>query len=154
MRRTRPQEDLEALGLFASMRRRDLAVLDRLFDRLDAPAGATLLHRDRPMNWLWVVSAGQLRTASDTAPRLIGPGQCFGVDRLLARTRSDADLFASVDSHVLVMGRRQVLGALDSLPGFAVALLAPGLARTGGGARQQMRGRVRCAPVPTELRVP
>lgn len=128
MRTRRPQPDLDALELFASLRRRDLVELDRHFDRLHAPAGAVLLRADRSMDWLWVVHAGRLLTTTDGGPQLIGPGEAFGVDELLGRRRTTGSLVAAVDSDVLVMRKREFLGALDTIPGFAAALVAPGFA--------------------------
>src|SRR4051794_39484727 len=146
MRRRPPQDDLAELALFTSMGRRHLAALDRLFDRLDPSAGTTLLRRNRPMDWLWVVVDGQLLATSGGVGRRTGPGECYGVADLLAQARSSADLIAEVDSHVLVMGRRAFLGALDSLPGFARAVLAPGVT---AGVDRDLRSTPSAVRLPT-----
>lgn len=120
---------LAQIPLFANCSKKELQHLRSLCDELDIAAGKVLTKQGSVGYECFVIVAG---TASveidDNVVTTIGPGGYFGELSLLDKQPRSATVTALTPMTVLVMGPREFMSAVDTVPGLAQKLLA-GLAR-------------------------
>jgi CRP-like cAMP-binding protein len=80
---------------------------------------------------LVLIVDGSFTASNGASSRVLGTGDHFGLDELMTSAPSDETITASTPSEVLVLGRRETLGLLFSVPHLARRLL------DGCGARRR-----------------
>ncbi len=122
-------EHLARIPLFADCSKKELLHLRSLCDEVDVPAGKVLTKQGSVGYECFVVVAGTASVAIDEqVVTTIGPGGYFGELALLDKQPRSATVTAVTPMSVLVMGPREFMGAVETVPGLAQKLLA-GLAR-------------------------
>lgn len=120
--------DLARLPLFAGIGRADLQLLAGRLDRIDLPAGATLIAADQPGEFAYVILAGTLRVhligadGNEVTLALLGPGEVVGEMALIdddVRSASVAALepvaLLRVDRAAFAYCRQHVPRVIDNL---------------------------------------
>jgi CRP-like cAMP-binding protein len=92
-------------------------------DPLTVPAGRQLAHEGAPARQFVLILDGSFTASNGSGARELRAGDHFGLDELVTSAPSDETITASTPSEVLVLGRRETLGLLFSVPRLARRLL-------------------------------
>jgi CRP-like cAMP-binding protein len=86
-------------------------------------AGAMVQPAGTRLQWIYLVLDGEVAVGFDRDDRLIGAGGVIGARSALAGDRAPAEIVALTRTTLFVLGLREFLGLLSSLPGlgFGVA---------------------------------
>jgi CRP-like cAMP-binding protein len=93
-------------------------------DEITIEAGRTLVEQGRTGHEFFLILEGTavIRRNNRKLAEL-GPGQYFGELSILDRGPRSASVVANTDMRVLVLGQREFVGVLDSIPGMAYKML-------------------------------
>lgn len=120
---------LAQIPLFANCSKKELQHLRSLCDELDVAAEKVLTKQGSVGYECFVIVSGTASVAIDgQVVTTIGPGGYFGELALLDKQPRSATVTAVTPMTVLVMGPREFMSAVETVPGLAAKLLA-GLAR-------------------------
>lgn len=101
-------EMLQAVSLFASMRRKDLESLARLADTIDVPAGKTLMREGDHGNEMFVVVAGSVEVErGGRRVTKLGPGEAVGEMALLSEGPRNATVTTLEPTTVIAIQHRE-----------------------------------------------
>jgi CRP/FNR family cyclic AMP-dependent transcriptional regulator len=133
MRRRRSNtQRLGAIPLFASCTKRELALVDRTFIELRAPAGTPLMRRGRPGRDVVVIVEGTViaRVGDQTTARLAA-GDVAGEVAALGHRAHFADVIAETDVVLLQCTAAELIGLLHDAPNLTRSLLTRLASRLG-----------------------
>jgi CRP-like cAMP-binding protein len=117
-------EELAGVPLFEGCWRQDLELVAREVDIVDLADGAVVAAEGRTGHELYVVVAGAAAVSRSGRPvGMLGPGDWFGEGPALAGARHPATVTATGGLRLVVIGRRQLLGLVQAVPGLARRLL-------------------------------
>lgn len=98
--------------------------LRRLGDVVRVVAGSTIQPQGGCSRWFHCVLEGTVAISDGGPPETGGPGTCFPEEALRGDiVPTAASVVAITEVTVLAMGLREFHGALDTIPGFAAALV-------------------------------
>lgn len=127
-RKTTIPFDLASVPMFADCSKRELALVSRLLDRTNYPAGKTIFAEGDHGQEFYVVIGGRVSVArSGKKVAELGPGQSFGELALLAPVPRNATVTALDETEVLILWEKDFKLLLDT-PAFRDKVLS-GLAR-------------------------
>jgi CRP-like cAMP-binding protein len=118
-------EQLGTVPLLASFSKRELAKVAKAADEVLVPAGREVVVQGEIGHECFVILDGEADVSVDS--RVIasfGPGDHFGELALLDGGPRTATVTARTDLDLLVLGRRELLGLLEELPGLSRKMLA------------------------------
>ncbi len=102
------REMLQAVSLFASMRRKDLESLARLADTIDVPAGKTLMREGDHGNEMFVVVTGSVEVErGGRRVTKLGPGEAIGEMALLSEGPRNATVTTLEPTTVIAIQHRE-----------------------------------------------
>lgn len=117
-------DHLANVPLFSSLNKRDLQRVAKASDELTIEAGRTLVEQGRTGHEFFLILEGSaVVRRNNRKVAELGAGQYFGELALLDRGPRSASVIANTDVRVLVLGQREFIGVLDSIPGMAHKLL-------------------------------
>lgn len=122
--KTSAADQLANVPLFASLSKKDLQRVAKASDEVTIEAGRTLVEQGRTGHEFFLILEGTAvvrrnnRKVTD-----LGPGQYFGELAILDRGPRSASVIANTEMKVLVLGQREFVGVLDSIPGMAYKIL-------------------------------
>lgn len=117
-------DHLANVPLFSSLNKRDLQRVAKASDELTIEAGRTLVEQGRTGHEFFLILEGSaVVRRNNRKVAELGAGQYFGELALLDRGPRSASVIANTDLRVLVLGQREFIGVLDSIPGMAHKLL-------------------------------
>lgn len=117
-------DHLANVPLFSSLNKRDLQRVAKASDELTIEAGKTLVDQGRTGHEFFLILEGSaVVRRNNRKVAELGAGQYFGELALLDRGPRSASVIANTDLRVLVLGQREFIGVLDSIPGMAHKLL-------------------------------
>ena len=122
--KTSAADQLAKVPLFSSLSKKDLAKVAKASDEITIEAGRTLVEQGRTGHEFFLILDGTavIRRNNRKLTEL-GPGQYFGELSILDRGPRSASVVANTDMRVLVLGQREFVGVLDSIPGMAYKML-------------------------------
>lgn len=117
-------DQLATVPLFSSLAKKDLQRVAKVSDEISIEAGRTLVEQGRTGHEFFLILDGtaDVRRNNRKVAQL-GPGQYFGELSILDRGPRSASVVANSDMRVLVLGQREFVGVLDSIPGMAYKIL-------------------------------
>jgi CRP-like cAMP-binding protein len=93
-------------------------------DEVSIDAGRVLVEQGRTGHEFFLILDGEaVIRRNNRKIATLGPGQYFGELAILDRGPRSASVIANTDMRVLVLGQREFVGVLDSIPGMASKLL-------------------------------
>lgn len=122
--RTSAADHLANVPLFASLSKKDLQRVAKASDEVTIKAGRTIVEQGRTGHEFFLILEGTAvvrrnnRKVAD-----LGPGQYFGELAILDRGPRSASVVATTEMDVLVLGQREFVSVLDSIPGMAYKFL-------------------------------
>ena len=117
-------DHLAEVPLFSEANRKDLELIARASDEVDAKAGRTLVEEGHLGHEFFLILEGTAKVIRDgNEVAELGPGQYFGELSLLDKGPRSATVVAATDMKLLVLGQREFLGVLDEVPGLAYKIL-------------------------------
>ena len=122
--RSSAADQLANVPLFSSLSKRDLQKVAKASDEVPIAEGQVLVEQGRTGHEFFLILEGDAvvrrnnRKVAD-----LGPGQYFGELALLDRGPRSASVVANSDMRVLVLGQREFIGVVDSIPGMAYKML-------------------------------
>jgi len=122
--KTSAADQLAKVPFFASLSKKDLQRVAKASDETPIAAGQTLVEQGRTGHEFFLILEGTAvvrRNNRKTAD--LGPGQYFGELAILDRGPRSASVVANTDMRVLVLGQREFVGLVDSIPGMAYKIL-------------------------------
>ena len=122
--RTSAADQLANVPLFSALSKRDLQRVAKASDEVAIEAGRTLVEQGRTGHEFFLILEGEaVVRRNNRKVATLGPGQHFGELAILDRGPRSASVIAETDMRVLVLGQREFVGVLDSIPGMASKLL-------------------------------
>ena len=122
--RTSAADQLANVPLFSALSKRDLQRVAKASDEVAIEAGRTLVEQGRTGHEFFLILDGEaVVRRNNRKVATLGPGQYFGELAILDRGPRSASVIANTDMRVLVLGQREFVGVLDSIPGMASKLL-------------------------------
>lgn len=122
--KTSAADHLATVPLFASLSKKDLQRVAKASDEVGIEAGRTLVEQGRTGHEFFLIIEGSAAVRRNNRKVTdLGPGQYFGELAILDRGPRSASVVANTDMKVLVLGQREFVGVLDSIPGMAYKLL-------------------------------
>jgi CRP-like cAMP-binding protein len=101
-------EMLKNVPLFASMRRKDLAAVERLADEIEIPAGKTLMRQGEMGHEMYVIASGSVSVVRNGENIInLGPGEVVGEMALLSRGPRRATVTTTEPTTAFVIGQRE-----------------------------------------------
>ena len=124
MARDQKLEHLAQVRLFSAFNKKELSLIGRASDEVDAPAGKELVTEGTPGREFFLILDGEasVRRAGRRIAKL-GPGQYFGELALLDGGPRNATVVAETPMRLLVIGPREFSGVLDQVPVLAHKML-------------------------------
>lgn len=117
-------ERMAALAIFDGCSRKMLATIARLVDFVQVEAGTEVIRQGAYADQVVIVSKGRLRIERDGAETgYAGKGEMFGEMQALRRLPYPESLVATGSSEVAVIGAREFLDLLDTVPCLALKVL-------------------------------
>ena len=121
-------DTLATVPLFSACSRRELQTIAKCADRVDAPAGKTLVTQGATGDEFFVILDGTARVERNGRKvSSLGPGRFFGDLALLDRAPRNASVIAETPMELARLGQKS-FNELIGMHGFSKKLLA-GLAR-------------------------
>lgn len=118
-------DHLATVPLFAGLSRKDLQKVARSSDEVELPEGRAVVQEGTAGHEAFIILEGSAQVErKGLTVATLGPGDHFGELALLDGGPRTATVLATSPMRVLVLGRREFSGALDSVPGLAHKLLA------------------------------
>ena len=122
--KTSAADQLANVPLFSSLSKKDLQRVAKASTEVPFEAGKTLVDQGRTGHEFFLILEGAAVVKRNTRRIAeLGPGQYFGELAILDRGPRSASVVASTDMRCLVLGQREFLGILDSIPGMAHKIL-------------------------------
>ena len=122
--RTSAADQLANVPLFSALSKRDLQRVAKASDEVAIEAGRTLVEQGRTGHEFFLILDGEaVVRRNNRKVATLGPGEHFGELAILDRGPRSASVVANTDMRVLVLGQREFVGVLDSIPGMASKLL-------------------------------
>ena len=122
--RTSAADQLANVPLFSALSKRDLQRVAKASDEVPIEAGRTLVEQGRTGHEFFLILEGEaVIRRNNRKVATLGPGEYFGELAILDRGPRSASVIANTDMRVLVLGQREFVGVLDSIPGMASKLL-------------------------------
>ena len=122
--KTSAADQLANVPLFSSLSKKDLQRVAKASTEVTFPAGKTLVDQGRTGHEFFLILDGSAVVRRNNRKIAdLGPGQYFGELAILDRGPRSASVIASTDMRALVLGQREFLGVLDSIPGMAYKIL-------------------------------
>ena len=122
--RTSAADQLANVPLFSALSKRDLQRVAKASDEVAIEAGRTLVEQGRTGHEFFLILDGEaVVRRNNRKVATLGPGEHFGELAILDRGPRSASVIANTDMRVLVLGQREFVGVLDSIPGMASKLL-------------------------------
>jgi CRP/FNR family cyclic AMP-dependent transcriptional regulator len=117
-------DHLSRVKMFSSLNKKELGLVARASDVLEAPAGTELVKEGEIGHEFFLISAGSatVRRAGRKVATL-GPGNYFGEMALLDRGPRSATVITDEPSELIVLGQREFMAILDQVPPIAHKLL-------------------------------
>jgi CRP-like cAMP-binding protein len=117
-------ERMAALAIFDGCSRKMLATIARLVDFVQVEAGDVVMREGAYADQVILISKGRLRIERDGAEAgYAGKGEMFGEMQVLSRLPYSESLVAVGSSEVGVIGVRDFLDLLDTVPCLALKVL-------------------------------
>lgn len=129
IRGKRPSSDpvlgqLAEVGLFSACSPQDLATLRQVTDIVSVPAGDVIVAQGDRLDWFYAIVSGTAVLEHDgRAVEHLGPGAYFGEVAVLRRQPASFSVVCTSPVELLVIGRREFLGAVDRIRPLSAALL-------------------------------
>jgi CRP-like cAMP-binding protein len=115
---------LRRVPLFAGLRDRDLAEIERLVDEIDVPAGSRLTREGAFGQEFFVIIEGSVRVERDGRElNTLGPGDFLGEIALLDGKPRSATVTTVEPSRLLVLGHREFHSLIDTRPDVRLRVL-------------------------------
>ena len=122
--RTSAADQLANVPLFSALSKRDLQRVAKASDEVAIEAGRTLVEQGRTGHEFFLILEGEaVVRRNNRKVATLGPGEYFGELAILDRGPRSASVVANTDMRVLVLGQREFVGVLDSIPGMSSKLL-------------------------------
>jgi CRP-like cAMP-binding protein len=122
--RSSAADQLANVPLFSALSKRDLQRVAKASDEVSIDAGRVLVEQGRTGHEFFLILDGEaVIRRNNRKIATLGPGQYFGELAILDRGPRSASVIANTDMRVLVLGQREFVGVLDSIPGMASKLL-------------------------------
>ena len=122
--RTSAADQLANVPLFSALSKRDLQRVAKASDEVAIEAGRTLVEQGRTGHEFFLILEGEaVIRRNNRKVATLGPGEHFGELAILDRGPRSASVIANTDMRVLVLGQREFVGVLDSIPGMSSKLL-------------------------------
>jgi CRP-like cAMP-binding protein len=122
--RTSAADQLANVPLFSALSKRDLQRVAKASDEVAIEAGRTLVEQGRTGHEFFLILDGEaVVRRNNRKVATLGPGEYFGELAILDRGPRSASVIANTDMRVLVLGQREFVGVLDSIPGMSSKLL-------------------------------
>ena len=122
--RTSAADQLANVPLFSALSKRDLQRVAKASDEVPIEAGRTLVEQGRTGHEFFLILEGEaVVRRNNRKVANLGPGEYFGELAILDRGPRSASVVANTDMRVLVLGQREFVGVLDSIPGMSSKLL-------------------------------
>ena len=122
--KTSAADQLANVPLFASLSKKDLQRVAKASTEVTFEAGKTLVDQGRTGHEFFLILDGTAVVRRNNRKIAeLGPGQYFGELAILDRGPRSASVIANTDLRVLVLGQREFVGILDSVPGMAYKIL-------------------------------
>jgi CRP-like cAMP-binding protein len=122
--RTSAADQLANVPLFSALSKRDLQRVAKASDEVPIEAGRTLVEQGRTGHEFFLILEGEaVVRRNNRKVATLGPGEYFGELAILDRGPRSASVVANTDMRVLVLGQREFVGVLDSIPGMSSKLL-------------------------------
>jgi CRP-like cAMP-binding protein len=117
-------EELAGVPLFAGCWRRELELIARSVDVVDLDDETVVVEEGRAGHELYVVAWGAATVAREgQLLGMLGPGDWFGEGAALAGARHPATVTVVGPTRVVIIGRRELLALVKTVPGLAPRLL-------------------------------
>lgn len=122
--KTSAADQLANVPLFASLSKKDLQRVAKASEEVPIEAGRTLVEQGRTGREFFLILEGSaVVRRNNRKVAELGPGEYFGELALLDHGFRSASVVANTDMKVLLLGQREFVGVLDSIPGMAYKLL-------------------------------
>lgn len=122
--KTSAAEQLANVPLFASLSKKDLQRVAKASEEVPIEAGRVLVEQGRTGREFFLILEGTaVVRRNNRKVAELGPGEYFGELALLDHGFRSASVVANTDMRVLLLGQREFVGVLDSIPGMAYKLL-------------------------------
>lgn len=122
--KTAAADQLANVPLFSSLSKKDLQRVAKASEEVRIEAGRTLVEQGRTGHEFFLILDGTaVVRRNNRKVTELGPGQYFGELAILDRGPRSASVIANTDMSVLVLGQREFIGVLDSIPGMAYKIL-------------------------------
>jgi CRP-like cAMP-binding protein len=122
---TNGEINLSDIWLFAGCSARELKSVQKLLEDVPAKAGRVLCKEGEYGSEFYLILEGSASVRRNNRKLAeVGPGQYFGELALLDRQPRSATVVADTDMRLLVLGRREFLGLVESVPSIARKMLA------------------------------
>ncbi|MHB1535268.1 MAG: cyclic nucleotide-binding domain-containing protein [Acidimicrobiales bacterium] len=117
-------DHLAHVALFSALNKKELALVGRATDVVDAPAGSEIVSEGTLGHELYLILSGAatVRRGGRKIASL-GEGAYFGELALLDKGPRSATVVADSDTRLAVLGQRGFLGVLEQVPAVAHKLL-------------------------------
>ncbi|MBA3654260.1 MAG: cyclic nucleotide-binding domain-containing protein, partial [Actinobacteria bacterium] len=126
--------------------KQERATIRRHADIVTLPAGAVLTREGDAARWFYAVIEGEVAVSVDGDwVGFVAAGEPINELEVVRNEASPATITAACDVTLLVMGRREFMGALDEVPGLARRLLLPHIPAVQAAAPQR---RPALVPIP------
>ena len=123
--RSSAADQLANVPLFSALSKRDLQRVAKASDEIPIAAGRVLVEQGRTGHVFVLILDGEaVVRRNNRKVATLGPGQYFGELAILDRGPRSASVIANTDMRVLVLGQREFVGVLDSIPGMSSKLLS------------------------------
>jgi CRP/FNR family cyclic AMP-dependent transcriptional regulator len=114
---------LAQFPLFSGMSKRRVRKLVRHATFAEFAPGDTVVARDAPANWLYVILGGTAKTHATPEDRTLRTGDYLGEVALIAGSPRSATVIATGDLHVMRLPRGAFLRVAKGDPGISLTLL-------------------------------
>lgn len=122
--RSSAADQLANVPLFSALSKRDLQRVAKASDEVQMAAGRMLVEQGRTGHEFFLILEGEaVVRRNNRKVAELGPGQYFGELAILDRGPRSASVVANTDMRVLVLGQREFVGVVDSIPGMAYKML-------------------------------
>lgn len=117
-------EHLSRVKMFASLNKKELGLVAKASDVINVPAGTDIVKQGEIGHEFYLISSGSAVVRRDGRKVVtLGPGSYFGEMALLDRGPRTATVTTDEPTELIVLGQREFMAVLDSVPPLAHKLL-------------------------------
>ena len=127
-------EELAGIEPFRGLWRRDLSAVAQAVDMLELDEGTVIVEQGARGHELFLIVEGSAAVADESGPTaMLGPSDTIGEVAVISGAPQPATVTAATPVRLMVIGRRELLGLLKTIPALGRHLLRGMAGKLSGG---------------------